>query len=543
MQIEARPTLRQAQDRARAYANAFSNVAGFQLRSGWYAIALGPFTAEGAANQLQALRRERLIPSDSYLSDGATFQQQFWPIGATARVTPVEPAPTIVQPTALPDETPAQARRAERDLTREERMELQEALKWEGFYTAAIDGSFGPGTRNAMAAYQAAMAYDPTGVLTTKQRQALMKGYRDAFASLGLRTVDDSKAGISVTMPTGMVEFARYEPPFAHYDNTANNGVRVLLISQTGDQNTLFGLYDIMQTLEIVPLNGARERNKRSFVLTGQNDELHSYTYAALANGMVKGFTLTWRPEDEKLMNRAAQIMRDSFEPFGDRALDDTIGEASPEQSIDLMSGLEIRRADVARTGFYVDGQGTVLTTSEVLDQCQRLTIADEYDAEIAAVDETLGLAVLRPNEPLAPIAYAAFQTGVPRLQSDVAVAGFSYGDALDLPVLTYGKLADLRGLSGEDGINRLALNTLPGDAGGPVFDATGAVMGVLLTKDQGSRKLPDDVNFAANVPTVAGFLSASGVPMAASDNSGPMDPVDLTTFASDMAVLVSCWK
>jgi hypothetical protein len=62
------------------------------------------------------------------------------------------------------------------------------------------------------------------------------------------------------SMPTGMVEFARYEAPFAHYDSKDGSGVRVLLISQSGDQRTLFGLYDIMQTLEIVPLEGQRER-------------------------------------------------------------------------------------------------------------------------------------------------------------------------------------------------------------------------------------------------------------------------------------------
>ena len=38
------------------------------------------------------------------------------------------------------------------------------------------------------------------------------------------------------------------------------SGVRVLLISQSGDQGTLFGLYDIMQTLEIVPMEGPRDR-------------------------------------------------------------------------------------------------------------------------------------------------------------------------------------------------------------------------------------------------------------------------------------------
>ncbi|MEZ5869690.1 MAG: hypothetical protein R3D46_15190 [Defluviimonas denitrificans] len=90
VQIEARPTLSEAEERARAYANAFPNVAGFAMSTGWYAIALGPYTDTEAAVQLQLLRGERLIPSDSYVSDGGRFGRQFWPVGGAVTA----PAPT-----------------------------------------------------------------------------------------------------------------------------------------------------------------------------------------------------------------------------------------------------------------------------------------------------------------------------------------------------------------------------------------------------------------------------------------------------------------
>lgn len=551
VQIEAQPTLRQAQERASAYANVFREVNGYQLRSGWYAIALGPYAPDAALDQLSYLRSERLIPGDSFIADGGQFRQQFWPVGANNQlaalpqaVAPTAPAdaPQAAPSTILPDETPAEARRSERDLTREARMELQEALKWEGVYTAGIDGAFGPGTRNAMAAWQSQNGFEATGILTTRQRADLLKGMREALATLGLQNIEDQAAGIRVTLPAALVGFSRYEAPFAHYDEQNGSGVQALLISQKGDQNTLFGLYDIMQTLEIVPLTGMRERFDSSFVLTGQSTTLQSYTYAALQNGMVKGFTLVWRPEDEKLMNRAVQIMRDTFQPFGD-ALDDSAGTATTEQRTDLLSGLDIRRPELSRTGFYVDGRGTVLTTTQVLHQCQRITIGDDFEAEVMAQDDALGLAVLRPKQSLAPMAFAAFQTGVPRLQSDVAVAGFSYGDLLDLPVLTYGTLADLRGLDGQEDKRRLDLNVLPGDAGGPVYDTSGAVMGILLARADDARQLPGGVSFAASVAAIAGFLSASGIDMAPAETGIAIAPEDLTSLAADMTVRVSCWN
>ncbi|WP_372605050.1 serine protease, partial [Actibacterium sp.] len=478
LQIEAQPTLRQAQDAARGYASTLTDVNGFQLKSGWYAIALGPYPADDAPDQLRALRRQGQVPRDAYIADGRNFTQQFWPVGGAATAVPLTapepvapvaatPAVTPVQP--APVETLNDSRRAEAALSRDEKMEIQEALKWDGFYDSSIDGAFGSGTRRAISAYQEAMGYEPTGVLSTRQQAELIGGYRAEFAALGLKTIDDVAAGLRITLPASKVEFSRYEPPFVHYDSRNDSGVRVLLISQKGDQDTLFGLYDIMQTLEIVPLNGARERGRTSFTLTGQNAEIHSYTYAALEDGMIKGFTLIWRPEDEKLMRHVAQVMQDSLTPYGDSALDEMLGTGDSSQNPDLMSGLEIRRPGLTRSGFYVDGKGTVLTTVEVLNQCQRITIGDDLEVRLEARDDTLGLAVLRPAHLVSPLAYAAFQTGIPRLKSEVAVAGYSYGDALTLPVLTYGTLADLRGLGGEDGLNRLDMTTLPGDAGGPV--------------------------------------------------------------------------
>lgn len=543
IQLEAHPTLREAEGRARAYSNAFDQVAGFRAGTGWYVVAIGPFTPDQAATELRLMVRDRLIPADAYLADTSAFGAQFWPVGATAAAPATPPATPEPVQTTLPDETPAQARRSENQLTRDEKMVLQEALQWEGFYTAAIDGAYGPGTRRSMREYQAAMGYEPTGVLTTRQRAEILENFRAAFAKLGLAEVDDAEAGIRVTMPAGLVKFARYEPPFVHYDAATNDGVRVLLISQRGDQATLFGLYDIMQTLEIVPLNGARERKKDSFTLTGQSAALNSYTYAAAKDGFVKGFTLIWAPGDDKLMRKTAQIMRDSLTPYGDSALDETLGDPNAVQGLNLLAGLDIRRPEKSRSGFFVDTAGTVLTTTDALNQCQRITIGEEQEADIVAQNAGLGLAILKPRDGLAPLAHAMFLSTIPRLKSDVVVAGFSYEDALDEPVVTYGTLADLRGLAGEDTLNRLQIATLAGDAGGPVLDASGAVLGLLLPAVQSARQLPGDVSFASNAATIAAFLSENGVTVAASEPTGALHPVELAAKAADMTVRVSCWN
>ena len=133
-----------------------------------------------------------------------------------------------------------------------------------------------------------------------------------------------------------------------------------------------------------------------------------------------------------------------------------------------------------------------------------------------------VGIAVLRPDTPLAPNEIAAFQLISPQLKSDIAVAGFSYGGVLGSPTLTFGQLADVRGLDGDTQVKRLALAPLEGDAGGPVVDGFGAVVGMLLPDDQDGRQLPEGVSFAANSDALTRVLEQAGVSPQASSASAP---------------------
>ncbi|WP_306115253.1 MULTISPECIES: trypsin-like peptidase domain-containing protein [unclassified Roseovarius] len=566
VQIEAQPSLARAQESIRRYATELQDVNGFTIRGGWYAIALGPYTREDAERVLQVYRAERAIPRDSYIAVSADYRQQFWPVGVnvldrpalteptpapeatpdteTARVEPEETALPETTPVIEPepaDETLREARANERLLSREERAQLQVALKWAGFYEGRIDASFGRGTRASMSRWQEANSFETTGVLTTKQRAELFRQYNAVLEGLDLKVVRDENMGIEMKLPSGVVEFAKYEPPFAHFNPVGDVDAKILLISQEGDANTLQGLYDIMQTLEIVPETGPRMIDENGFTLIGEGALNISFTQAQLEDGQIKGFTLLWPAGDEERRTRLLSEMQASFRRI-DGVLDPTTGSVE-DQSVDLVAGLEIRKPRISRSGFYVDTKGTVVTTADVVQSCGRITIDQEYEAQVTLNNDRLGIAVLRPKESLAPISIARFQSNIPRLQSVVAVAGYSYGGLLGAPTLTFGKLADLRGLNGEESVKRLALAPLDGDAGGPVIDAGGAVLGMLLPEPESGRQLPDGVSFAANAGAVQEVLAEAGV--SAEDTAGitQIAPEVLTRKAADMTVLVSCWE
>ncbi|MEX3014881.1 serine protease [Gymnodinialimonas hymeniacidonis] len=563
VQIEAHQSLAAAEQRVRAYSQLVENVNGFRATTGLYAVALGPYEPDVGQTVLRQLLAQGLIPRDSFLEDGDLYATQFFPVGTNTlqgdtavsteaalneepaveeAVEEVAVAEEEPEPVDIPDETPQEARQSEGQLTREQRDELQIALQWFGFYTGGIDGAFGPGTRGSMEAYQIDRGMEPTGILTTRQRAQLLNEYNGELAALGMQNVLDQRAGIQMDLPMAMVAFDSYNFPFAQYEEINDSGVRVMLISQPGDRATLFGLYEIMQTLEIVPLEGERERQGDSFLLTGQSQDLRSHTEARLVGGAVKGFTLIWEPSADDQIARVLPMMQETFQAV-DGALDPAAVPEGLDESIDMVSGLTVRSPDLVRTGFFLDAQGTVLTTTEVAGQCQQILIDNAYDASVTFRDDALGIVVLRPTQALAPLGFARMADSPARLRSDIAVAGYPFGGALSAASTTFGRLADLRGVNGEETVQRLEVATADTEAGGPVLDVTGNVIGMVLPGTVEGRTLPDEVTLALRSDQLIALLQEAGVGLTVGQPAGALNRENLSREAADMTVRVSCWN
>ncbi|MGB3146378.1 MAG: peptidoglycan-binding domain-containing protein, partial [Paracoccaceae bacterium] len=337
VQIEARPAKDAALERAAAYAATFPNVQGFRVGNGWYGIALGPFTAEEAENQLRLLRNEGLIPSDSYITDQSRLGERFWP--TTEAMAPDAPETTAdsaadtatdttadepateelaaaeaqPEPATLPEESRSEALASESLLASEGRMDLQRAMQWFGTYAGAIDGSFGKGTRGAMAAWQEAAGYEPTGVLTTAQRAEILTAWEEERTSLGLTIVTEEEAGIRIELPLGLVAFDHYDPPFATFAPKGDSGYQVLLISRQGDAKSLVALFERLQALSIIPMSGDRSVEKNSFQLNGEGNGTTAYAEARLDGSFIKGFALIAPTDDTHRRERVLAAMKASF--------------------------------------------------------------------------------------------------------------------------------------------------------------------------------------------------------------------------------------
>lgn len=581
VQIEAHATLRTAEDFAVRYQARIGNVVGFRIAGGWYALALGPFAAPDEAERRRAeLIATREIREDAYVTDSAIYGQQFWPVGGQVALTPApqdtpttppappaetavadadKPAETQTEPVTvaptepepqpepvveLPDETVAEARAMEQRMTRAELMEIQTALQWYGLYRGGIDAQFGPGTRSSIPNWQRANGHEPSGFLTSRQRVALVGGWQSAVARYGFAPFRDEASGIDMTLPLGMVAFERHEAPFSHLREINGSNMRVLLISQEGTAATFAGMFEILQTLEIIPLEGARDRARDRFTITGRSDTARAQVEARFANGAIKGWILLWSPEADADAELVLSTMRDSFRAIAGVLPSTSGATASTVARRDLMSGLEVRRPAYARTGFFVDSVGSVVTTAEAVRGCGRVTIDEAYVATVRSIDEALGIAVISPTDPLVPLAFAQFAAADPSPDSEIRVSGFSYQDTLTRPIVTFGRLADVTGLNGEADLRRLTVTTQLGDTGGPVFDGNGAVIGVLLPRPETpGRMLPEDVQFAASAEAIRRLVSGAGLTPSTSRTTNPLSAEMLTRVSADLTVLVSCWR
>jgi hypothetical protein len=108
---------------------------------------------------------------------------------------------------------------------------------------------------------------------------------------------------------------------------------------------------------------------------------------------------------------------------------------------------------------------------------------------------------------------------------------------------MAFGTLADLQGINGEATIQRLSLDTADSEAGGPVFDLTGSVLGMVLPGATEGRTLPEDVTLALRADQLSAAFAAAGLTPTISTRTETMSRERLARLGADMTVTVSCWN
>jgi uncharacterized protein len=187
------------------------------------------------------------------------------------------------------------------------------------------------------------------------------------------------------------------------------------------------------------------------------------------------------------------------------------------------------------------------VTNFHVVHGCQRIRVNGSQSAERKAADEPNDLALLSVPASSGPT--AIIRIGRIHLEEQVTAIGFPPAGAASSALnVASGKVSGLSGPHGDTRFVEISGAVRSGSSG-PVFDASGSVLGVAEGKPnavglaQATGDIPQSVNFAITSNTLQGFLNANGVDFETAGLGVAMPSAQVVGSAKDVVALVECWQ
>ena len=192
-------------------------------------------------------------------------------------------------------------------------------------------------------------------------------------------------------------------------------------------------------------------------------------------------------------------------------------------------------------TGFFVD-KSTVLTNSHVVKNCNRIELVRKgYKsiAKIKAKDSMNDLAILKADTINSTALHFRAGKGI-RIGEDVVVIGYPLGELLGSGIkVTTGNVSALTGLINDTTSMQLTAPVQPGNSGGPLFDKSGNVVGVIVAR----LKKEQNVNLAIKANVAQMFLDINNIDYGASMSKDKKDVADIADDTKDSIVQVVCYQ
>lgn len=160
-----------------------------------------------------------------------------------------------------------------------------------------------------------------------------------------------------------------------------------------------------------------------------------------------------------------------------------------------------------AGTGFFIAPDGYVATCYHNVAGSDELKVRDSsgqiYAASLVLTDVANDLAVIRANVKGSPVLPVRRSSDV-RKGDTVFTIGYPNIDMQGTDAkVTEGIISSIAGIGGEPNSFQISVAVQPGNSGGPLFDSSGAVVGIVSSKLaqinalKRSGSLPENVNYA----------------------------------------------
>ncbi|MCI2283010.1 trypsin-like peptidase domain-containing protein [Colwellia sp. MSW7] len=203
-------------------------------------------------------------------------------------------------------------------------------------------------------------------------------------------------------------------------------------------------------------------------------------------------------------------------------------------------------------SGFVINDLGYIITNYHVVEGCNGTEVfsnSTQYPARVVHVDKHNDLAVLKVNLLTDDYVHISNKE-VHDLGEEVVVLGYPLISLMGNTIkLTTGSLSALSGLGGDSSNYQISAPIQPGNSGGPVFDSTGAVIGVIVSKLSDSYMLksqgnvPQNVNFAIKSNILKAFLKANKVKYHQSSRSNQLRAKDIYKLNENAVKMLLCFN
>jgi len=252
------------------------------------------------------------------------------------------------------------------------------------------------------------------------------------------------------------------------------------------------------------------------------------------------------------LANCVTRVKADGLSKAGDFTKGAAKPAATAEKQAAAPAGGKPARAR-SGTGFVVSTGGHIVTNHHVIDGCVgdikgNLTGEAAMVLRVVSSDANNDLALLQAPSTTTFKDFARIRDRSIRSGDSVIAIGFPYHGILtsDFSVTT-GIVSSLSGMRNDSRFLQISAPVQPGNSGGPLFDNTGQVVGVVTGKIPALRiavatgNIPENINFAIKTGVLRDFLDNSIVPYQTAEPKSELKTTDIATNARPYTMLISC--
>lgn len=406
-------------------------------------------------------------------------------------------------PRAREASKPAAAAEPAKSEATPERLAIQSDLAWTGDYNGGINGEPGERTTAAIKTFQERLGARQTGTLTAGERETLGAEARKAQEHAGWKLVTDVN-GSKLGIPSKLAPNQRDGGSGSKW-SSAQGQIQIETWRDQGEGLTLGAIAERERKL-------AKRRVEYSvvkpdfFVFSGLQGLKKFYVRGQFRNGELRGMTVLYDQATEGIMTPVVVAMSSAFNPF-------------PGNDDRPFLGPQPRRPVEYATGIVASADGAIITDAAVLEGCSIIGVNGHGYGQVAALDKTNSLALVRVHGVTGLKAMGLAGRG--EAKSEFAVVGIAdpqtqQGEAAATRVTARATQAEG---------NRAQLSPPPpiGFSGAAIFDAERKFAGLALLRPVQTAG-PPPAGASAQIVSgdaVRNFLSDNGVTITAS----PADP------------------